>query len=323
MRVRNGHWIALTLLLVLAAAFLYRETRGTTLWFDEWSWALRRRGSGLDTFLDPHNGHLSLVPVSIYKALFAIAGLTDYRPYRVLVIAAHLGCVVLVFLYARKRVGDFAGVLAAILILLLGPGWQNFLWPFQIAWLIVARRRARRADGARPRDRRGRPDRVRVARALARELRARAARSRSGRSSTSAGRRRLARRLDRRRAAALYVPWWMRLPDTALIRHKIVIAPDFVADSAAGPMSALTGLDRGADRAGSAGALPLGSAARGRRAAALLAWRLARSCDRSRAGRALLTILLSFWALTALRRAGSSVGNESRYVYVGAFFGLA
>ena len=37
MRVRNGHWIALTLLLVLAAAFLYRETRGTTLWFDEWS----------------------------------------------------------------------------------------------------------------------------------------------------------------------------------------------------------------------------------------------------------------------------------------------
>ena len=43
--------IALAILLVVAAVVLYRATRGTTLWFDEWTWALERRAGGLVT---PH-----------------------------------------------------------------------------------------------------------------------------------------------------------------------------------------------------------------------------------------------------------------------------
>ena len=39
-----------------------------------------RRGSSLGTFLEPHNGHFSLVPIVLYKVLFATAGLDDYAP---------------------------------------------------------------------------------------------------------------------------------------------------------------------------------------------------------------------------------------------------
>ena len=132
MRVRNGIWIALALLFALTAAALLHETRGTTLWFDEWQWAMDRRGTDAATFLDPHNGHLSLVPILLYKLLFAAGGLTDYAPYRVAIVIAHLVCVTLVFVYLRRRVGDVVGALGAVVILLLGPAWQNILWPFQI-----------------------------------------------------------------------------------------------------------------------------------------------------------------------------------------------
>ena len=129
-------WLALAALLVAAAALLLYETRGTTFWVDEWQWFLHRRDTSLSTFLEPHNEHLSLVPLAIYKALFALAGTDSYTPYRLPVIAAHLGVTMLVYVYATRRVGAVLGLLAATLILLLGPAWQNFMWGFQVGWLI-------------------------------------------------------------------------------------------------------------------------------------------------------------------------------------------
>ncbi|MEA2455604.1 MAG: hypothetical protein QOI45_1866, partial [Thermoleophilaceae bacterium] len=123
-------------LLVVAGVFLMHQTRGNTLLSDEWRWAVERLDNDVGTFLTPHNDHLSLVPVAIYKVLFATVGIGNYVPYRLLVTAGHLGCVALLFAYASRRVGGWLALLAAALILFLGPGWQNMLWPFQIAWLI-------------------------------------------------------------------------------------------------------------------------------------------------------------------------------------------
>ena len=120
-----------------AAVFFAYQTRGTTFWFDEWEWIAQRRGNDVGTFLDPHNQHLSLVPIALYRLLFATVGLDDYRPYRALVIAAHIGVVVLVFAYARTRVGAWLALAPAALLLFFGPGWQEVLWPFQVAWLIA------------------------------------------------------------------------------------------------------------------------------------------------------------------------------------------
>ena len=123
------------LIALLAGAWLMHETRGTTLWFDEWLWALEYR-DGLHTFIAPHNGHPTLVPFTIYRLLFATVGIDHSAPYRLVGIAGHLLVVTLLYVYAARRAGAAVGFLAAGSILLLGPGWQNIIWPLQIGWPI-------------------------------------------------------------------------------------------------------------------------------------------------------------------------------------------
>jgi len=83
-------------------------------------------------FLTPHNEHLVLFPVGVYKALFATVGLTEHWVYRLTVVGAHLVCVALVFVLARRRVGDGLALAASVLILFLGSAYENLLWPFQV-----------------------------------------------------------------------------------------------------------------------------------------------------------------------------------------------
>lgn len=127
---------ALAVLMIATGLLLVYLTRGTSFWFDEWSWIVYRRGDNVSTFLSSYDGHFSLVPIAIYRLLFATVGLGTYVPYRVMVIVSHLICGALVFIYARRRVPDLLALCAAALILLFGAGWQDFLWPFQVAWLI-------------------------------------------------------------------------------------------------------------------------------------------------------------------------------------------
>lgn len=131
-------WPALAVAVIASGLLLFHLTRGSTFWVDEWSFITERRGSSASTFLSPYQGHLSIVPVAIYQLMFSAFGIASYTPYRVLVIAFSLVVAVLVFCYARPRVGDLCALLLATLMLFLGPGWQNTMWAFQVAWLIVA-----------------------------------------------------------------------------------------------------------------------------------------------------------------------------------------
>jgi hypothetical protein len=316
--VERRTWVVLTVLLLAAAAFLYRETRGTTLWFDEWEWALDRRGSDLDTFLEPHNGHLSLVPVAIYKLLFATAGLGDYRPYRALAIVGHLACVALVFVYAYRRVGGAFALLAAAVILFFGPGWQDILWPFQVGWLVSL---AAGLGALLMLDRGDRVGDLVACALLGLSL-----------ASTSIGipialglavdvlwgRRRWRDAWVVAAPVALYALWWLPYHDTSTFRrHNLVVAPGFVADAAGGAVAALVGMGGSAfpDAGGTllAWGRPLAVVA-----VALLAWRLARLTPIPPRVLALLTIVLSFWTLTAASRAQIAPPISSRYLYVGA-----
>src|SRR2546425_7373508 len=249
-------WMTFAVLLAAGAAFLYHETRGTTLWSDEWIWVLNRRGSDLDTFLTPHNEHLSLVPIAIYKLLFATAGLRDYAPYRAIVIAAHLGCAVLLFVYARRRVGSFLALLAAALLLFFGPGWQNVLWPFQVAWLIAI------AAGLGALLMLDRTDRIGDIAACALLTIALAS---SGIGLAIAAGLAAEVLLSRRRLRdawivagplVVYALWWLSYQSTLFgqiggigatggagrVRHALVVAPDYASQAAAGTVAALAGL---------------------------------------------------------------------------------
>ena len=110
------------LLLVAVGAWLMYETRGTTLWFDEWIWALEYRDNSVGDLIRPHNGHPTLVPVLIYRLLFATVGIDGSAAYRAVGIAGHLLVVAVLFAYALRRAGAGVALVAAVLILLPGTG---------------------------------------------------------------------------------------------------------------------------------------------------------------------------------------------------------
>jgi hypothetical protein len=135
----NGGWprrnaaLALLGLALLAAALLLLElSAGLTYFQDSWEFLLHRRGFTADAFLAPHNEHIVVIPVAIEQLILRSFGMTSTRPEFVVLIAALLATATLVFVYVRRRVGNWAGLIAAVLLLFLGPGWQDLLWPFQI-----------------------------------------------------------------------------------------------------------------------------------------------------------------------------------------------
>lgn len=314
------------MLLAAGAVVLVIQTRGTTFWADEWNWILTRRGGGIATFLDPHNEHLSLVPVTIYKILFATVGLRHYWPYRAVLIVLDLACAFLVFAYARSRIGAYFALLASALILFFGPGWQDILWPFQIAWLSAI---AAGIGALLALDRRDRIGDVAACLLLGVSLA-----SAGPGLAVAAGlvvdvalRRRWRDLWIVAIPIAFYGLWWIGYQQTSFSAHALLLLPTFVFDAAAGALSALAGLSNLDVFNGTGLFLNWGPPLLLVAVTALL-WQLYRLGRVPSRVWTLLTIPLAFWILTAVGRAYISVGSlvltstgyESRYLYVGAVF---
>jgi hypothetical protein len=312
--------IAFALLLLLTGAWLMYETRGTTLWFDEWIWALEYRDNSLSGFIAPHNGHPTLIPVAIYRFLFATVGIDQSAPYRAVGIAGHLLVVSVLFLYGHRRAGVGVALLAAVLILFLGPGWQNIIWGLQIGWLVSI---AGGLGALLMLDRRDRAGDlaacglilVTIAAsgpgvAIALGLIVEIARTRGVRGAWVA-----------LVPLGLFAIWWLAYQDTGTIRRQETLVPGFVADSAAATLSALAGLSSpllGEDAVALSWGRPLAVAA-----VALVVWRLWRMERVPTRVLTLLAILGAFWVLTGVQRAGIGPAEASRYVYVAAVFAVA
>jgi hypothetical protein len=103
-----------------------------TFLLDEWRFLLDRQGSSVGDFLDPHVDHIALAPVAIYKALLAVFGMNSALPFQIVSTLLFLLSAVLLFIYLRRRLGDWPALLGSVLILFLGAGWNTLLWPFQI-----------------------------------------------------------------------------------------------------------------------------------------------------------------------------------------------
>ena len=314
-------WLALAVLVVLTGLLLYHETRGTTIWLDEWSWALQRRGGGLSSLLDPHNEHLVLIPVAIYKLLFATAGLGNYAPYRVIVTLLQLACGVLVFAYARTRVNAVLALCAAGSLLLFGPGWENILWPFQMGMLISL---AAGLGALIALDRRSRAGDIAACVLLVISI----ASSGVGVAFLIGIAIELA--LVRRRwdcawivaiPLALYIVWWIGYQQSSFHRHDILVAPSFLARGLATTLSALFGLG-GATGFDGVGTLETWGPALLIAVLALIVWRVAVLRTLPPRAVCLAAILLSFWLLTAVSRAFLTEPYASRYLYIGAFLTL-
>jgi hypothetical protein len=113
-------------LLVLQSHLIFR--------LDEWNFLLRRLDWGVEDFLRPHNVHIALAPVSVYKLLLATFGMDSAFPFQVVATLVFLISGVLLFVYLRRRVGDWPALLGSALILFLGAAYIDLLWPFQIGF---------------------------------------------------------------------------------------------------------------------------------------------------------------------------------------------
>jgi hypothetical protein len=105
-----------------------------TFFADDWEFLLERRGFDFGVFLDRHNGHIVVAPVAIYKLLLASFGMQSALPFQVVSTLVFVLGDVLLFVYLRRRVGDWPALLGTALILFLGAAWVDLLWSFQICF---------------------------------------------------------------------------------------------------------------------------------------------------------------------------------------------
>ncbi|HEX4668834.1 MAG TPA: hypothetical protein VH275_02510 [Solirubrobacterales bacterium] len=127
--------LLLGLALAVAAAVLFTYSDGLTYFQDSWEFLMNRRGFTAAALLEPHNEHIVLVPVLIEQVLLRVFGIGSTLPEYVVLTALLLATATLVFVYVRRRMGPWPALMAAVLLLFLGPAWQDLLWPFQIGFV--------------------------------------------------------------------------------------------------------------------------------------------------------------------------------------------
>jgi hypothetical protein len=126
--------LCLTAAVACSGAYLLILQSHLTFYADDWGFLIDRRGFSASVFLDPHNDHIALIPVAIYKALLALFGMDSAMPFAIVSTLVFLLSAVLLFVYMRRRVGDWPALLGSILILFLGASWIDLLWSFQIGF---------------------------------------------------------------------------------------------------------------------------------------------------------------------------------------------
>jgi MFS family permease len=131
---RNASLVLLAALLATAAAVLLGYGHDLTFFQDTWEFLMHRRSLSADAILEPHNEHIVLIPVLVNQALLRVFGMSSMVPELVALVLTLLGTAALVFVYARRRLGPWAALIATALLLFLGPAWQDLLWPFQIGF---------------------------------------------------------------------------------------------------------------------------------------------------------------------------------------------
>lgn len=308
-------FLSATLLLVLGSRL--------TFLLDDWEFLVYRPGFSADAILGPHNEHIVVIPVLVYKALLATVGMDSALPFRVASTAVFIASVAVMFVYLRRRLGAWLALVAAASILFLGAAWEDLLWPFQIGYfgsmaaglgmLLALEREDRRGD-------------LIACLLLALSLgfsslglpfvAAAAVAIVCGHRSTWAP-----RAFVVAIPMALFALWWLgwgREAETSISLANIATAPVFAVDGFASAIASLFGLATPRDEIM---ILPLDWGRPLLAAAVVLTgWRL---WTLGRVPRGLLVVIalaLSFWLLGGINEKSGREATASRYVYVGAIF---
>src|SRR5689334_15881773 len=82
---------AVTFGIIEFAGLIFYVVAGRHLWFyrDEWDF-LANKGFNAHDLIQPHGGHLSVIPLAVYRGMYSVFGLHSYLPYQLITIGLHL-----------------------------------------------------------------------------------------------------------------------------------------------------------------------------------------------------------------------------------------
>ncbi|HKF77846.1 MAG TPA: hypothetical protein VKF59_17020 [Candidatus Dormibacteraeota bacterium] len=118
-----------------AAALVLYLTRRFGFFFDEWTLILFLPHFTVRDYFLPHNEHWSTIPYLIYRGWFALVGVRTVLPYMATLLTLHVMVGLELFVLIRRRAGDLLALVAAALMLFLGQGFEDMIWPFQVAFV--------------------------------------------------------------------------------------------------------------------------------------------------------------------------------------------
>jgi hypothetical protein len=132
---RNLPLVLLAVALLLGVAMTLVLTAGFSFYQDTWNFLINRRHLSADALLEPHNEHLVVFAVAVEWVLLRLFGMESALPEYVLLAIMLAATAALLFVYLRKRVGDWPALFGAVVLLTLGPAWEVLVWPFEITFL--------------------------------------------------------------------------------------------------------------------------------------------------------------------------------------------
>jgi len=124
----------LVVALAASATLLLSLTSRLTFVGDPWELLAGRPDWSFDTFLKPFNEHPIVIPALIYKLLLTLFGMESALPFYIVSISLFLLCAILLFLFLRRRIGDWGALAAALVVLFLGAAYEDLLWEFQMGF---------------------------------------------------------------------------------------------------------------------------------------------------------------------------------------------
>jgi hypothetical protein len=133
-RVPQARWIVLGAGLIVCGFMLW-WSRTFVWYFDEWTFITGSVAWTFGSYFEPHNEHPTMLLKLLYATFLNTVGLRSYVPYMAAVLIGHLANVCLLFTLVRRRAGDLIALVAALLLLVIGMGWEDLLWAFQAGWL--------------------------------------------------------------------------------------------------------------------------------------------------------------------------------------------
>lgn len=151
--------------LAIVAAVVVFVFIGQRQWFvrDDWGFLLSRnalhRERGWQAWLfEAQDGHWMTPPILMYRAVHLLFGIDSYWPFLVMVLAMHVGIVVLAHeLCRRAGAAPWTAALLCGVLLVFGNGWENIVFAIQITFnlsLLAFLAQVVLVDHDGPRDRR-------------------------------------------------------------------------------------------------------------------------------------------------------------------------